>query len=81
VHREESVVKTSNSLLEYWYAALSSPCGIEVVCNDAEGLKARLYTARKEARDPDLAVIKLGVSPFDPNKVWLMPKARDDAPT
>jgi hypothetical protein len=68
-------------LLEYWYAALSSPHGVELICNDADGLKARLYAARKDARDPDLMAIKIGVSPFDPLKVWLMPKGRDDAPT
>jgi hypothetical protein len=74
-------VKPGNSLMEYWYAALSSPYGVEIATNDAEGLKSRLYAARKDARDPDLDVIKLGASPFDPHKVWLIRKARDDAPT
>lgn len=71
-------MKPDNSLMEYWYMALSSAHGVELICNDADGLKARLYATRKEARDPDLSAIKLGVSPFDPNKVWLMKRAETE---
>jgi len=61
-------------LLNYWYRALSSPFGIEVVCSDAEGARTRLYTARKEAKDPDLDQISVCLSPFDPMKLWLVKK-------
>jgi len=59
-------------ILNYWYRALHSPDGIAIVCSDVEGARNRLYTARKEAKDPDLNQISMCNSPFDPMKLWLV---------
>jgi len=58
-------------LLNYWYQALASPLGIEVVCSNTEAIRARLYEARREAKDTDLDQISISLSPFDPTRLWL----------
>ena len=58
-------------LLNYWYQALATPLGIEVVCSDAEGIRKKLYDARREAKDTDLDQISISLSPFDPTRLWL----------
>lgn len=61
-------------LISYWYQALSSPFGIELVCSDPESVRNKLYSARAEAKDPDLDQISACMSPFDPAKLWLVKK-------
>jgi hypothetical protein len=65
-------------ILSYWYRALQSPWGIELICSDPEALRQRLYAARREAQDSDLEGIALCVSPFDPTKLWLVKKGPSD---
>jgi hypothetical protein len=65
-------------VLHYWYAALSSERGIELVCSDAEAVRQRLYSARREAKDFDLDAISVCVSPFDPMRLWLVRKTPDE---
>jgi hypothetical protein len=59
-------------ILNYWYQALSSPLGIEIVTSSPETTRAQLYTARKESKDRDLDQISICLSPFDPMKLWLV---------
>lgn len=61
-------------ILNHWYRALHSERGVEVLCSDVESVRARLYAARKEARDPDLDQISISVSPIDDGKLWLVKK-------
>lgn len=65
--------------LNYWYRALHSPLGVEVVVSDQEKARQKLYAARKESRDPDLERISICLSPFDPMKIWLVKKEPTDA--
>lgn len=61
-----------DSLLSYWYQALASERGIEIICSDVEGTRSKLYAARKAAKDFDLDRISICLSPFDPCKLWLV---------
>lgn len=63
---------TKEPIMNYWYMALSSPFGIELVCSDADATRTRLYAARRAAKDTDLDKISVCVSPFDPMKLWLV---------
>lgn len=65
-------------ILSYWYRALQSPWGIELVCSDPDGLRQKLYAARREAKDTDLDTISLCISPFDPTKLWLVKRESKD---
>jgi hypothetical protein len=66
-------------VIHYWYQALSTPFGIELVCSDPEGTRRALYGARKSAQDADLAQISICASPFDPHKLWLVKKGAQGA--
>ena len=69
-------------MVAYWYQALHSPFGIELICSDPEGARSRLYAARKAAQDAELNSIAITSSPFDPAKLWLVKKAaRPPKPT
>ena len=68
-------------ILNYWYRALHSPVGVELVCSDVESIRAKLYAARKEADDSDLEQIAVCLSPFDPHKLWLVKRKAADAQT
>lgn len=67
-------MEVKEPLLNYWYRALSSPFGIEIICSDTNSVRTALYVAKKEAKDLDLDKIKITVSPFDPAKLWLIRK-------
>jgi hypothetical protein len=69
----------TSEILNYWYRALHSPHGIELVCSDVESIRARLYAARREAKDADLDQISICQSPFDPTKLWLFKRPRKDS--
>lgn len=62
-------------MLEYWYSALASPCGIEITVSNVDLAKAKLYACRKEANDPDLARISVRVPPNKPQTLWLIHNA------
>ena len=65
-------------ILNYWYRALASPFGIEVSVSDVEKDRARLYNARREAKDPDLEQISITISRFDPMRLWLRKRGADE---
>lgn len=59
--------------LEHWYAALRSPSGVRVrVTGDKAIAKARLYKARADALDPQLAALSLVDSPTADNELWIV---------
>lgn len=64
-------------IMSYWYQALSSPFGIELVTSDVEALRSKLYSLRKSAQDEDLAKISICTSPFDPCRLWLVKNGKD----
>lgn len=67
------------NVLNYWYQALHSPLGVELTCSNVESVRAKLYAARKEAKDTDLDMVAVTISPFDPNRIWLVKKGPRDA--
>lgn len=69
-----SLMSVQEPILNYWYRALSSPMGVELVTNDAESVRARLYAARREAKDTDLDGLAICLSPFDPMRLWIVKK-------
>lgn len=70
------------SILHFWYQALSTPYGVEIQCiPDIETIRGQLYQCRAEVKDDDLKKVALCVSPFDPGNLWLVRKeANDEAP-
>jgi hypothetical protein len=68
-------------VLHYWYSALSSELGIELVCSDADSVRSRLYAARREAKDTDLDGVAICISPFDPMRLWLVKRSTTDEKT
>lgn len=70
-------MEVKEPVLNYWYRALHSPLGIELLCSDVDSVRARLYQARKDAQDVDLDRIAICLSPFDPMKIWLIKKEPD----
>jgi hypothetical protein len=72
-------VEIAEPILNYWYRALHSPRGIELICSDVESIRAKLYMARKDAKDDDLKKVAVCLSPFDPMKLWLVKKEPSDA--
>jgi len=65
-------------ILNYWYRALASPLGGQLVVSDIDKARAKLYAVRREARDPDLDQISITPSPFDPMKLWLRKRGPDE---
>ena len=59
-------------MLEYFYRALRSKFGIYLGCSNVTALRGKLYIERTNALDPDLDVISLVISPFNPNHLWLV---------
>lgn len=66
-------------MLEYWYQALRSPFGIEIIASDPDKIKQKLYAVRKEAADPDLHKITIRVPPNKPGVLWLIKNGKTDA--
>lgn len=62
--------------IDLWYAALASPAGIIVQCDDPEATKQKLYRLRAGANDPDLNHISIVQSPTSPSDLWLVKKDR-----
>lgn len=61
-------------MIEWWYRALHSLCGIKLQSNDVELLRQHLYAARARAEDPELARLSLVLDPFNPNCLWIVHK-------
>jgi hypothetical protein len=68
------LTKIKEPLINYWYEALSSPLGTELICSDADKIRKRLYVVRSEVQDPDLDQISVCISTFDPTRLWLVKK-------
>lgn len=65
-------------ILNHWYRALHSEEGVELVCSDPNKVMSRLYKARSDAKDDDLKQVSICISPFDPNKLWLVRRKLPD---
>ena len=66
-------------MVELWYQALHSEVGIEVQCfGTFEEVKGKLTYERQKLQDEDLAAISICHSPFDPERLWLVKRKRDD---
>jgi hypothetical protein len=59
-------------LIAHWYRALHSEFGVEIATSDPTQVRNKLYAARHEAKDTDLDIISVCVSPFDATKLWLV---------
>lgn len=68
-------------LLNFWYRALHSPMGIELIVSDLKSIREKLYAARKESQDSDLDQISACQSPFDPMRLWLVKRKSSDEKT
>lgn len=60
--------------LQLLFSALESPRGIAVATSDPEGLRQRLYTARRKSPDPDLfKSLAFLLSPAEPkSELWIV---------
>lgn len=65
-------------ILNYWYRALASEKGIEILTTDTRAASQRLYKARHDAKDSDLNLISICASPHDPDKLWLVKRKPKD---
>ena len=68
------MIDSKEPLLSYWYRALHSERGIELICSDVEVIRQKLYATRSEVKDPEIAGVSLCVSPFDDCRLWLVKK-------
>ena len=71
------MAKTKEFYLNFWYMALASERGIEIVTDNFDVLRTKLYSLRAAVKDTDLAGIAICVSPFDPNRLWLVKREPD----
>jgi len=62
------------NFLEFWYQAHGAAIGIVVQTNNRPALIQKLYAARKESHDPDLAGLSLVQSPTDASQLWILHK-------
>jgi hypothetical protein len=61
------------SEMDILYQAKSSPLGVVVWVSDFVKAQQRLYRARRESGDPELACLQIRRSPYDPdNELWLV---------
>lgn len=68
-----------DELVSYLYQALVSKYGIIVETDNLPILRARLYKARAEAQDPDLARLQLRPDPVSPNTLlWIIKGEKPD---
>lgn len=65
-------------VLNYWYRALHAEFGVEIFCSDINSCQAKLYQARRDAKDLDLERVYLTTSAFDPDRIWLVKKRPTD---
>lgn len=61
--------------LEHWYTALAAPLGHAFrVTGDRALMAKKLYAARAEAKDPDLDLLAVVMSPTDEDVIWILKK-------
>jgi len=51
--------------LEILYSALRAKHGVEVMSDDPQRARMRLYEARRQANDPALSVLQFRLAPWD----------------
>lgn len=68
-------------MIEFWYQALASECGIVLTTDNPARLIQYLYRARTDAQDPDLQVISVCQSPVNPSHLWLVKRGRSATPS
>ena len=62
-----------SDFLEPWYLALRSPAGYQFrVVGSMDLAKSRLYAARAEALDTNLASLSVIVSPTTSDELWIV---------
>jgi hypothetical protein len=61
-------------VIELLYNALHSPLGIKIQSSDPAFLRQKLYAARRELNDPDLANLSFVESPINPEHLWIVRK-------
>lgn len=72
-------MKSTADFLEPWYQALDAEFGIVLETNMRDVAKGKLYAARKEADDPELAGLSIVVSPTSPeSQLWIVKRKVDD---
>lgn len=59
--------------VELLYDATRSQFGIVIETNDAERLRQRLYSIRKD--NPDFEALSFVISPFNGKDLWILNKA------
>lgn len=62
-------------MLELWYQALRAHVGIRILSDDPKKLQQKLYAARREALDPELAGLALILPPGLTNQLWIAHKS------
>lgn len=66
-------------LLEILYTALQSPIGVVIRVSDFQLAQQRLYKARRDAMDPELACLQFRRSPFDPLEIWIVKGTKNES--
>ncbi len=59
-------------MIEFLYQAKASSFGIVVKTTNVEGLRQKLYAARREANDEDLKSLSLVPSPTMEGELWIV---------
>lgn len=63
--------------IDLWYSALASPSGVIIETNDPERAKAKLYSLRALASDPDLEALSIVQSPTAPSTdLWIVKRKK-----
>ena len=71
-------MSNSLNLMEFLHRALASPTGIVVRTNNAELLRNRLYTCRRQAQDPQFEGLSILLSRTNPQgEVWIAKNGKD----
>jgi len=64
---------TSHEFVTYLYQAMATKYGITIRTDNLTILRARLYKARAETKDPDLKVLQLRPDPKNPTTIlWIL---------
>lgn len=66
-------------MINYLYQALTSPRGICLRTSDGDFARQKLYEARREAADPQLAALAICISPSDKDEVWIVRKGSKES--
>lgn len=73
-------MKGLQALLTLWTSALAETYGRRVHTSDRRLLMNRLYAARREAKDEDLAGLSIVMPANRPNELWIVKREPGNAP-